>query len=241
MQRQIIIAIDGYSSCGKSTMAKALARMLGYSYIDSGAMYRAVTLYFMNNQVSLEDEKAVRDALKQIDIQFKVNDQLQRQDTYLNDQCVEDEIRSVRVSSMVSEVSALKEVRKSMVNLQRKAGRNKGIVMDGRDIGSHVFPDAELKIFMTADPDIRAKRRFDELTEKGENVHIDDIKENLAHRDHLDTTRKESPLIQPKDSLVLDNSFMTREEQLEWVLSHARKLKKLADQNQNISNTLSEK
>lgn len=239
MQRKIIIAIDGFSSCGKSTMAKALARMLGYSYIDSGAMYRAVTLYFMNNQIPFDDEKAVKEALKQIDIQFRLNATLDGQETYLNDECVEDAIRSVRVSSMVSEVSAIKEVRKSMVSLQRKAGRNKGIVMDGRDIGSHVFPEAELKIFMTADPDIRAKRRFDELTAKGEDVYLEDIKENLAHRDHLDTTRKESPLVQPKDALVLDNSFMSREEQLEWVLNHARKLKKLASQ--NISNTLNEK
>jgi cytidylate kinase len=230
MNRKIIVAIDGYSSCGKSTLAKALAAKLNYAYIDSGAMYRAVTLYFLRNRISLDDDKAIKEALRNIEIHFEFDAVQQLQHTFLNHENVETEIRGVLISNNVSEVSAIKEVRKAMVNLQRKAGKNKGIVMDGRDIGSNVFPDAELKIFMTADPDVRAQRRYLELMEKGQDVSIEEIKENLAHRDLLDTTRKENPLVQPKDSLVLDNSHMNREEQLEWIFDHAKRLKKMLNE-----------
>lgn len=219
--KRIIIAIDGFSSCGKSTLAKALAKQLHYSFIDSGAMYRAVTLYFIRNGVNFEDEAQITDALKDIHIHFERDSKTKQNITFLNDENVEAEIRKMEVSSLVSEVAALKAVRKEMVALQRKAGKRKGIVMDGRDIGSNVFPNAELKIFMTADNEVRAHRRFLELQEKGTPETIETVKKNLAHRDHIDSTREENPLTQTDDAIVLDNTNLTMDEQLQLALQWA--------------------
>lgn len=218
---RIIIAIDGYSSCGKSTLAKALAARLGYAYVDSGAMYRAVTLYFLHHHIPLDDEAAIAEALQQIHIEFHYNPVLRQNETWLNGESVESAIRSLEVSNAVSPVAAIKSVRQAMVDLQRQAGRNKGIVMDGRDIGTHVFPQAELKIFMTADPEIRAKRRYDELKAKGENHSLEAIRKNLRERDLIDTTRDENPLRQAADALVLDNSQLSESQQLEWAYQKA--------------------
>lgn len=215
--QKIIIAIDGFSSCGKSTLAKALAKKLHYRYIDSGAMYRAVTWYFMQNHIDYNNTEAVMEALPHIHINFRVNKETKQTDTFLNGDDVEHLIRGMEVSHHVSPVSAIREVRQAMVKQQQKMGSEKAVVMDGRDIGSHVFPSAELKIFMTADPQIRAQRRFQELMAKGEDVTLEEVRQNLAERDHIDSTRKESPLTQADDALVLDNSHMTRDEQLEWV------------------------
>lgn len=215
---RIIIAIDGYSSCGKSTLAKAIAARLGYAYVDSGAMYRAVTLYFLHHYIPLDDAPAIEEALHNIHIDFHYNPILQRNETWLNGESVEEAIRSLEVSNLVSPVSAIKSVRTTMVHLQRKAGKNKGIVMDGRDIGTNVFPNAEIKIFMTASPEIRAQRRFDELKAKGQHHTLEEIQHNLAERDRIDTTRSENPLIQAADALVLDNSLMNEQEQLEWAM-----------------------
>ena len=215
---RIIIAIDGYSSCGKSTLAKAIAARLGYAYVDSGAMYRAVTLYFLHHYIPLDDAPAIEEALHNIHIDFHYNPILQRNETWLNGESVEEAIRSLKVSNLVSPVSAIKSVRTTMVHLQRKAGKNKGIVMDGRDIGTNVFPNAEIKIFMTASLEIRAQRRFDELKAKGQHHTLEEIQHNLAERDRIDTTRSENPLIQAADALVLDNSLMNEQEQLEWAM-----------------------
>jgi len=215
---RIIIAIDGYSSCGKSTLAKALAARLGYAYIDSGAMYRAVTLYFQHYHIPLDDEAAISEALENIHIEFQYNPVLQQNETWLNGESVESAIRSLEVSNAVSPVSAIKSVRQAMVALQRKAGLNKGIVMDGRDIGTNVFPEAELKIFMTADPEVRAIRRYEELRAKGENHSLEAIRQNLSERDRIDTSRSENPLRQAEDALVLDNSALTPEQQLQWAI-----------------------
>lgn len=221
MARQnFIIAIDGFSSCGKSTVAKALAKKLNFVFVDSGAMYRAVTLYFLRNNIGFQDTEAVLTALDNIQIDLipnTVNTQIM-----LNGEDVSNEIRQMEVSSNVSEVSTIKEVRQAMVAQQQKLGARRNIVMDGRDIGTTVFPDADLKIFMTASSEVRAQRRFDELSAKGEDVTMDAIKENLAHRDHIDSTREESPLRQAEDALVLDNSNLTQEEQLDFVLEQVR-------------------
>lgn len=219
--KKIIVAIDGYSSCGKSTTAKALASELKYTYIDSGAMYRAVTLYFLSHHISLEDPIEVNKTLEHISITFKFNSIHQKNEVYLNGINVEDEIRKMEISDRVSEVSAIAEVRHAMVALQKKMGKTKGIVMDGRDIGTTVFPDAELKIFMVADLMIRAERRQKELLYMGHAINLNDVLENLKKRDHLDTTRHESPLIQAKDSYILDNSYMTFQEQLDYVMQLA--------------------
>ncbi len=213
---KIIIAIDGFSSCGKSTTAKGAAARLGYAYIDTGAMYRAVTLFFHEKHISLTNEKQITDALKEIHIEFRRSPQ-GRNETYLNGVCVEDEIRKLYIANKVSEVSAIAEVRHAMVAQQRKMGHKKGVVMDGRDIGSVVFPEAELKVFMTADPLIRAQRRQIELMEKGELMSFEDILENIRKRDHIDTNRKESPLIQVPDAQVIDTSKMTLDDQIEMV------------------------
>lgn len=213
---KITIAIDGYSSCGKSSTAKKVAKKLGYTYLDSGAMYRAVTLYFINNHISLTNPKEIERALSNIHIDFRLND-LGVTDTYLNGLIVESEIRKLYVADLVSEVSSIKEVRLAMVDQQRKMGKRKGIVMDGRDIGTVVFPNAELKIFMTADPLIRAQRRQMELLEKGEMIELDEILTNLQKRDLIDTTRKESPLIKALDAKEIDTSFMTLDEQIDMV------------------------
>lgn len=215
-RNNFIIAIDGFSSCGKSTVAKALAKELNYVFIDSGAMYRAVTLYFLRNNIDFKDTNAIINALENIHIDLIPN--TSKTQIMLNNEDISDEIRQMEVSSHVSEVSAIKEVRKAMVEQQQKLGSVRNIVMDGRDIGTTVFPDADLKIFMTASPDVRAKRRYGELTAKGEHVTIEEIRENLSHRDHIDSTREESPLRQAEDAIVLDNSTLTQEEQLKFVL-----------------------
>jgi cytidylate kinase len=219
--KKIIIAIDGYSACGKSTTAKLVANKLGYIYIDSGAMYRAVTLYFLENYISLTDPHAVAQALANIHITFIHNPQLQKNETYLNGLNVEEEIRKMYISDKVSEVSALAEVRKCMVEQQQKMGKKRGVVMDGRDIGTCVFPDAELKIFMTADMMVRAKRRQEELLAKEELVPLDDIIKNLQMRDHIDTTRTQSPLRMADDAYLLDNTHITIDEQIEFVINLA--------------------
>lgn len=215
---KIIIAIDGYSSCGKSTIAKQIAAALGYSYIDSGAMYRAITLYFLRHNINLSDHSQILNALANVHLSFEYNPAHQRSEIYLNDENVEGYIRDLIVAEKVSEVAAIKEVRSFAVAQQKKMGKKKGIVMDGRDIGTVVFPDAELKIFMTADPAIRVKRRFEELYETNHEVSIEDVKANLELRDYIDSNREESPLRKADDAIVLDNSTLTREEQLEMVL-----------------------
>ncbi len=215
---KIIVAIDGYSSCGKSTLAKELAAKLGYNYIDSGAMYRAITLYFLHNGVNLKDHGEIIDALANIHLGFTFNESTQRSEICLNDENVEHKVRDMIVAEKVSEVAAIKEVRSFAVGQQKRMGRKKGIVMDGRDIGTVVFPDAELKVFMTADPDIRVMRRFDELYITNPNITIDEVKHNLELRDYIDSNREESPLRRADDAILLDNSNMTREEQLKLVL-----------------------
>lgn len=215
---KIIVAIDGYSSCGKSTTAKLVAKQLNYPYIDTGAMYRAVTLFFIQNHITVTNPKEIENALSQIQISFRRHPELGRNDTYLNGLNIEDEIRKMYVSERVSEVSAIAEVRKFLVAQQQRMGKTKGIVMDGRDIGTVVFPQAELKIFMTADPLIRAHRRQQELLEKGDMVDLEEILNNLKMRDHIDTTRSESPLRQAEDAVFVDNSMMTLDEQVELVV-----------------------
>ena len=224
---KIIIAIDGHSSCGKSTVAKEVARKLNYIFIDTGAMYRAVTLYCLRNNLinnGLVDIPKLIANLGKIKVYFMSNPQTSHNDIWMNGENVEEEIRLLAVSQNVSPVAAVAEVRHLLVALQQEMGKSKGIVMDGRDIGTVVFPDAELKIYMTAHPDVRAKRRYDELVTKGELVSYDEIKANIIERDRYDENRKESPLRKADDAIVLDNSFMTREEQLDWVLSLVAKL-----------------
>ncbi len=218
---KIVIAIDGYSSCGKSTTAKAVAARLGYGYIDTGAMYRAVSLFFIRERVSLSSSKEVNEALEKIHISFKHNDRTDRNETCLNGLNVEEEIRKMYISNIVSEVSAIPEVRWALVAQQQKMGRRRGLVMDGRDIGTKVFPDAEVKVFMTADTYTRAKRRQQELLAKGEMINLQVIIDNLEKRDLIDTTRSESPLVQAPDATLLDTSHMTIEEQVDWVLELA--------------------
>lgn len=222
--KKIIIAIDGFSSCGKSTMAKDLARKIGYIYVDTGAMYRSVTLYAMRHNLIKEDGSVDTDNLKKemndINISFKLNKETGRPDTYLNDECVEKEIRSLEVSNHVSPIAAVPFVRKALVDQQQKMGKEKGIVMDGRDIGTTVFPNAELKIFVTASAEVRAQRRFDELKAKGMPANYQDILKNVQERDYIDTHREISPLRKAEDAIELDNSNMTIEEQNEWLLSH---------------------
>lgn len=216
--KKIVIALDGYSSCGKSTTAKLVAAALGYAYIDTGAMYRAVTLYFLDHHVSLTNPKEVKEALSNIEIDFHYNPKTNRNEVFLNGLNVEDEIRKMYISNQVSEVSVVAEVRRAMVAQQQKMGKKRGVVMDGRDIGTAVFPDAEVKIFMTADVDTRAKRRQVELLEKKQLVNLGEIKENLQKRDHIDSTRAESPLRRAEDAALLDTSHMTIDEQVDFVL-----------------------
>ncbi|MBK6281954.1 MAG: (d)CMP kinase [Draconibacterium sp.] len=223
--KKIIIAIDGHSSCGKSTMAKSLAQELGYVYIDSGAMYRVVTLYALRNGLinnGVPDTKKIIGELKNIKITFKWDELAGKNTTFLNGENVEEEIRRLEVSQNVSPISTIAEVRHEMVKQQRENGKNKGIVMDGRDIGTVVFPDAELKIFMTASPEIRAQRRFDELNQKGVEVDFAEILENVEGRDQIDSNRKVSPLKKADDALILDNSNLTREQQLKWTLERVK-------------------
>jgi CMP/dCMP kinase len=223
--RKIIIAIDGYSSCGKSTLAKALAKELHYAYVDTGAMYRAVTLYFLDNDLDINDKAGVLTALENIEIHFERTPQGNH--VFLNGIDVENEVRTMRVSEMVSPVSTISVVRRAMVAQQQKMGNRKGVVMDGRDIGTVVFPNAELKIFLTADTDIRAKRRFDEMKSKGQETPIDDIRHNLLERDLIDSNRADSPLRQADDAILIDNSYLTPDEQLKKVLDMVMDLKKV--------------
>lgn len=223
--KKITIAIDGYSSCGKSTLAKALANYFGYIFIDTGAMYRAVTLFAMRNKLVGHDflkKQELIDQLNQISLRFERNSDSEKLEILLNGEAVENEIRSMEVSNLVSKVSTIKEVREKLVLEQQAMGKEGGVIMDGRDIGSVVFPHAELKLFITADPDIRAKRRFDELKQKGDSVSLEEVKSNLLARDLEDSTRKESPLIQTNDARVIDNSHLSIKDQFElakkWVL-----------------------
>jgi CMP/dCMP kinase len=219
--KKITIAIDGYSSTGKSTLAKALAKKMGYLYVDSGAMYRAVTLYALDNGLiaSQLNQNQLISLLPQIQIEFKMNPETGIGEVFLNGKNVEQEIRSMRVSEWVSPVSAISEVRTKLVSQQQSMGLKKGVVMDGRDIGSVVFPNAELKLFLTADDDVRAKRRFDELMQKSPNVSLESVKANLIARDQQDSSREDSPLIQTQDSVVIDNSKLTIQDQLDLVLN----------------------
>jgi len=226
LDQKIIIAIDGHSSSGKSTVAKELARLLGYIYVDSGAMYRAVTLYCMNNSLINDGdvlEEELRSQMGNINISFSMNPSSGVADTILNGVNVEHEIREIEVSNLVSPVSKIAFVREAMVELQREFGKDKGIVMDGRDIGTVVYPQAEIKIFMTASPEVRAQRRFDELSAKGSSVSFDDILNNVKNRDRIDSSRDHSPLKQADDAILLDNSNLNRAEQLDWILNFISK------------------
>lgn len=222
MEKKIIIAIDGHSSCGKSTMAKDLARRIGYVYVDTGAMYRAVTLFALRNKLFNADGTVKTDDLQarmgEISITFRFNPETGRPDTYLNGELVEREIRSLEVSSHVSPIAAIPFVRTDMVAQQQRMGEGKGIVMDGRDIGTTVFPQAELKIFVTASAQVRAQRRYDELKAKGMEADFDEILHNVEERDYIDSHRETSPLRKADDALVLDNSQMTIAEQNEWLM-----------------------
>lgn len=218
--KKIIIAIDGFSSCGKSTIAKDLANKIGYIYIDSGAMYRAVTLYCLENRLfkdDILDTESLRKHIDQIHISFRMNPLTNKPDTYLNGLNVEDKIRTMEVSSRVSKVAALDFVREAMVAQQQEMGQAKGIVMDGRDIGTTVFPEAELKIFLTASPEIRAKRRYDELSAKGMQASFEEILENIKQRDYIDQHRETSPLRKASDAILLDNGNMSIDEQNKWI------------------------
>jgi len=218
---KITIAIDGYSACGKSSTAKVVAKELGYTYIDSGAMYRAVTLYFLQNHVKLTNPKEVERALVEISISFRINEESEICDTYLNGLNVENDIRQMKISERVSEVSAIAAVREAMVAQQRKLGKQRGVVMDGRDIGTVVFPGAELKVFMIAEFYIRGERRQQELLERGEMIDLEKVTENLQKRDHFDSTREESPLHKADDAITVDTTHLTFDEQVEEVLNLA--------------------
>jgi len=225
MHKKIIIAIDGHSSTGKSTLAKQLAEALNYIYIDTGAMYRAVTYYALQNQLIGKDffdkEQLIRD-LDRIKIDFKYNPQTGTAEVFLNGQNIEKEIRQMQVSNFVSQIATVPEIREKLVAQQREIGKDRGVVMDGRDIGSVVFPDAELKIFMTASPEVRARRRYDELIAKGEKVTYEEVLQNVLQRDKTDSTRAASPLIKTADAIEIDNSDLSRAEQFEKVLSLAK-------------------
>lgn len=225
--QKIIITIDGWSSCGKSTLAKQLAKELGYTYIDSGAMYRAITLHFLRNHIDWSNTFSVEEALKDIYIEFIYNPKSEISETHLNGENVEYVIRDLVVAEKVSEVAAIKEVRDFAVRRQKAMGRSKGIVMDGRDIGTVVFPHAELKIFMTADNEVRVERRFKELYAKNPNITIEEVKTNLEMRDYIDSHRAASPLRQAADALVLDNSNLTMKQQLDIALKWAKQRMKV--------------
>jgi cytidylate kinase len=220
-KKKIIITIDGWSACGKSTLAKQLAKELGYIYVDSGAIYRAITLYFLRNHVDWTDRKEVKKALTEISVSFSYNQKTEASEIYLNDENVEYVIRDLVVAEKVSEVAAIKEVREYAVAQQQEMGKKKGIVMDGRDIGTVVFPKAELKIFMTADNAVRVERRFKELYEKNPNITIEEVKTNLELRDYIDSHREISPLKKAGDAILLDNTQLTEREQLQKALKWA--------------------
>ena len=224
---KIVIAVDGFSSCGKSTFAKAIAAELGYIFIDTGAMYRAVTLYALDHgaiRSGIVDDDAVIALLGEIVIDFRFNPRRGASDIYVNGDLAEGRIRSIEVSNCVSAVSSIREVREKLVAMQQRMGRNRGVVMDGRDIGTVVFPDAELKIFMTADPKVRALRRYEELKAKGDNVSLEEIEKNVVSRDEADMTRAISPLRRAADAVELDNSAMTVEDQMEWFRERFREV-----------------
>ena len=224
MAKKIIITIDGWSSCGKSTLAKQLAKELGYVYIDSGAMYRAITLYFMRNHIDWTDVNEVKAALENITIEFLCNDKSQQTEIYLNGENVEYLIRDLVIAEKVSEVASIGDVRTFAVAQQQKMGENKGIVMDGRDIGTTVFPNAELKIFMTADIAVRVERRFKEFVEKNPNITIEEVKANLEMRDYIDSNREISPLRKAEDAIELDNTRLSMQEQLDIALKLTKRL-----------------
>lgn len=224
MGKKIIIAIDGWSSCGKSTLAKELAKELGYLYVDSGAMYRAITLYFLRNHVDWTDKNEVKNALNEISLEFIYNEKSQQSEMHLNGENVEYVIRDLVVAEKVSDVAAIKEVRKFAVEQQQLMGKKKGVIMDGRDIGTVVFPKAELKIFLTADNAVRVERRFKELFEKNPNVTIEEIKANLEMRDYIDSNREESPLRKADDAILLDNTNLTAAETIQKVGKLAKRI-----------------
>ena len=224
MAKKIIIAIDGWSSCGKSTLAKELAKELGYLYVDSGAMYRAITLYFLRNHVDWTDKSEVKKALKEISLEFIYNQKSQQSEMHLNGENVEYVIRDLVVAEKVSDVAAIKEVRKFAVEQQQLMGTKKGVIMDGRDIGTVVFPKAELKIFLTADNAVRVERRFKELFEKNPNVTIEEIKANLEMRDYIDSNREESPLRKAEDAILVDNTNLTANETIQKVEKLAKRI-----------------
>ncbi len=222
-EKNITIAIDGYSSCGKSTLAKAMAKVLNYTFIDTGAMYRCITLFALRHNFigdNFIDINQIITSLNQLSIRFENEGGTQK--VFLNNEDVSKEIRSLTIANFVSDVAAIKEVRSFLVKQQREMGENGGVIMDGRDIGSVVFPNAELKLFLTADTQIRAQRRFDELNNSGIEINIDDVEKNLLKRDHIDSTREESPLIQTADAIVIDNSELSQEEQLNLALWYAK-------------------
>ncbi len=222
--KKIIIAIDGMSSCGKSTVARQLAKKLNYIYVDSGAMYRAITLYFLRNNVDITNAAQIKEALDEIDLDFRLNEQSGKVEIFLNDENVEYLVREMIVAEKVSEVAALPDVRQYAVSQQQKMGNNKGVIMDGRDIGTVVFPDAELKIFMVADNTVRVERRFKELYQKNPNITIEEVTHNIEMRDYIDTNREVSPLRKAKDAIEIDTTSLTPEEQLHQVLELANGL-----------------
>ena len=224
MAKKIIIAIDGWSSCGKSTLAKELAKELGYLYVDSGAMYRAITLYFLRNHIDWTDKTEVKKALKEISLEFVYNEKSEQSEMHLNEENVEYVIRDLVVAEKVSDVAAIKEVRKFAVDQQQFMGKKKGIIMDGRDIGTVVFPNAELKIFLTADNAVRVERRFKELFDKNPNITIEEVKANLEMRDYIDSNRVESPLRKAADAILLDNTNLTVKETIQKVLQLAKRI-----------------
>jgi cytidylate kinase len=224
MSKKIIIAIDGWSSCGKSTLAKELAKELGYLYVDSGAMYRAITLYFLRNHVDWTDKNEVKNALNEISLEFIYNEKSQQSEMHLNGENVEYVIRDLVVAEKVSDVAAIKEVRKFAVEQQQLMGKKKGVIMDGRDIGTVVFPKAELKIFLTADNAVRVERRFKELFEKNPNITIEEIKANLEMRDYIDSNREESPLRKADDAILVDNTNLTAKETIQKVAKLAKQV-----------------
>lgn len=222
MTKKIIITIDGWSSCGKSTLAKQLAKELGYVYVDSGAMYRAITLYFLRNNIDLAEKKEIKAALKDITLEFVFESKSNSSEIYLNGENVEYLIRDLIIAEKVSEVAAIKEVREFAVAQQQKMGAKKGIVMDGRDIGTVVFPNAEVKIFMTADNAVRVQRRFKELYEKNPNITVEEVKNNLEMRDYIDSHRKASPLKKAQDAIELDNTNLTESQQFQKAIEWTR-------------------
>jgi cytidylate kinase len=222
MAKRVIITIDGWSSCGKSTLAKQLAKTLGYVYIDSGAMYRAITLYFLRNHVDWTDEKEVKTALGNVHMHFEYNDKSNQSEMFLNDENVEYVIRDLVIAEKVSEVAAIAQVRTFAVAQQQQMGKRRSTIMDGRDIGTTVFPDADVKIFMTADISVRVERRFKELFEKNPNITIDEVKSNLELRDYIDSNREVSPLRRATDAILLDNTHISMSQQLDFALKLVR-------------------